>query len=64
MNTKLITESFKKIVENDEKFYSYFYDHLFEIAPEVKYLFKNVDKKTQGKTLYQSLVMLVENIEN
>jgi hemoglobin-like flavoprotein len=64
MNAKLITDSFKKIIENDEKFYIYFYDHLFKIAPEVEYLFKNVDRKTQGKKLYQSLVMLVENIEN
>lgn len=64
MNAKLITDSFKKIIENDEKFYTYFYDHLFEIAPEVEYLFKKVDRKTQGKKLYQSLVLLVENIEN
>ncbi len=60
----IIIDSFKLVVKNKEKFINYFYDHLFQIAPETKHLFSGVNKVQQGEKLYKSLVILVENISS
>ena len=61
-SNKIVIDSFKLVVKEKEKFIHYFYDHLFELAPETKHLFSNVSKVQQGEKLYKSLVILVENI--
>lgn len=60
----LIEKSFSKVIENKQLFISQFYSDLFEMAPEVEYLFKNTTKEKQGEKLYEALVILVENISS
>lgn len=60
--TGLVEESFEYIKENKEIFITSFYSNLFDLAPEVKPLFSNVDKIKQGEKLYNSLLLLVENL--
>lgn len=60
----LIEKSFSKVIENKQFFISQFYSDLFEMAPEVEYLFKNTTKEKQGEKLYEALVILVENISS
>lgn len=62
--TDLIEKSFSKVIENKHLFISHFYSDLFEMAPEVEYLFKNTTKEKQGEKLYEALVILVENISS
>lgn len=62
--TALVEESFEHIKENKEIFITSFYSNLFDLAPEVKPLFSNVDKIKQGEKLYNSLLLLVENLKN
>jgi hemoglobin-like flavoprotein len=61
---EVVTASFQKIIKNKDVFIDFFYDHLFQLAPEVKPLFHGVDKRKQGEKLYKSLVILVENINS
>lgn len=60
----LIEKSFSKVKENKEEFINTFYDDLFILAPEVKYLFNNTTNQRQGEKLYNALVILVENISD
>ena len=62
--TDLIEKSFSKVIENKQLFINQFYNDLFEMAPEVEYLFKNTTKEKQGEKLYEALVILVENIRS
>ena len=62
--TILIEKSFSKVVENKDLFVEHFYADLFELAPELEYLFKNTSKEKQGEKLFEALVLLVENIES
>ena len=62
--TILIEKSFSKVVENKDLFVQHFYTDLFELAPELEYLFKNTSKEKQGEKLFEALVLLVENIES
>lgn len=65
MNTTILIEkSFSEVVENKDLFVENFYSDLFEIAPELEYLFKNTSKEKQGEKLFEALVLLVENIES
>ena len=61
---ELIEKSFSKVVENKHHFINKFYSDLFEMAPEVEYLFKKTTKEKQGEKLYEALVILVENISS
>ena len=63
-NTNLIEQSFKKVEENKDLFVNNFYSDLFELAPELEYLFKNTSKEKQGEKLYEALILLVENLES
>ena len=60
----LIEQSFSKVDENKELFVKNFYSDLFELAPELEYLFTNTSKERQGEKLYEALVLLVENLES
>ena len=63
-NTNLIEQSFTKVEENKDLFVNNFYSDLFELAPELEYLFKNTSKEKQGEKLYEALILLVENLES
>lgn len=63
-NINLIEQSFSKVEENKDLFVNNFYSDLFELAPELEYLFKNTSKEKQGEKLYEALILLVENLES
>ncbi len=63
-NSILIKQSFSKVEENKDLFVKNFYSDLFELAPELEYLFKNTSKEKQGEKLYEALILLVENLES
>ena len=62
--TVLIEKSFSEVEKNKDIFVQTFYADLFELAPELEYLFKNTSKEKQGEKLFEALVLLVENIES
>ncbi|MGC6422715.1 MAG: globin domain-containing protein [Flavobacteriaceae bacterium] len=61
-SNQLIQQSFSIVEKNKTQFIEDFYSDLFEMAPEVQYLFTNTTKEKQGEKLYNALVILVENI--
>ena len=63
-DTILVEKSFENIKGNKKEFINKFYYNLFDMAPEVKQLFKNTDEVKQGEKLYNALLLLVENIKD
>lgn len=59
----LIEASFEKVAPNAEAAAAMFYARLFEIAPEVKPLFKS-DLKEQGRKLMSTLGLVVNGLRN
>ena len=59
----LVQSSFAKVVPIAETAASLFYGRLFEIAPEVKPLFKS-DIKEQGRKLMTTLAVVVNGLKN
>jgi hemoglobin-like flavoprotein len=59
----LIEQSFSEVTKNKKIFVNTFYSDLFELAPELEFLFKNTTKEKQGEKLFEALVLLVENLE-
>jgi nitric oxide dioxygenase len=60
---KLVQDSFAKVAPISEQAASLFYGHLFEIAPEVKPLFKG-DMAEQGRKLMATLAVVVNGLAN
>jgi hemoglobin-like flavoprotein len=60
---KAIQESFAKVAPISEQAAALFYGRLFEIAPEVKPLFKG-DMKQQGAKLMATLAVVVNGLSN
>jgi nitric oxide dioxygenase len=60
---KAIQESFAKVAPISEQAAALFYGRLFEIAPEVKPLFKD-DMKQQGAKLMATLAVVVNGLSN
>jgi nitric oxide dioxygenase len=60
---KTVQESFAKVVPISEQAAALFYGRLFEIAPEVKPLFRG-DMKEQGRKLMGTLVVVVSGLSN
>ena len=60
---KLVQDSFAKVAPISEQAASLFYGHLFEIAPEVKPLFKG-DMAEQGRKLMATLAAVVNGLAN
>ncbi len=60
---KLVQESWDKVVPIQETAAELFYGQLFEIAPEVKPLFKG-DMKSQGRKLMTMLNTAVKSLNN
>lgn len=61
---QLVQDSFKKVVPIAEKAAELFYGRLFEIAPQVKPMFKTTDIKEQGKKLMQTIGLAVNGLSN
>jgi hemoglobin-like flavoprotein len=59
----LVQTSFAKVAPIAETAASLFYGRLFEIAPEVKPLFKG-DMKEQGRKLMTTLAVVVNGLKN
>lgn len=59
----LVQDSWEKVVPIQETAAELFYGRLFEVAPEVKPLFKG-DMKNQGKKLMAMLNTAVESLNN
>lgn len=58
---KLVQESFAKVVPIADQAAALFYGRLFEIAPEVKPLFRG-DMKEQGRKLMTTLAVVVNGL--
>jgi len=61
---QLVKESWSKVVPIKEKAAKMFYDHLFEIAPSTKELFKNTNMKKQGKMLMDILDKAATSVDD
>jgi hemoglobin-like flavoprotein len=60
---KAIQDSFSKVAPISEQAASLFYGRLFEIAPEVKPLFRG-DMQEQGRKLMATLAVVVNGLSN
>lgn len=60
---ELVQASFTKVAPNAEAAASLFYDHLFEIAPEVRPMFGG-DMGEQGRKLMSMLSVVVKGLNN
>ena len=60
---KLVQDSFAKVAPISEQAAALFYGRLFEIAPEVKPMFKG-DMKEQGRKLMATLAVVVNGLTN
>ncbi|MBV8510349.1 MAG: hemin receptor, partial [Xanthobacteraceae bacterium] len=60
---KSIQESFTKVAPIADTAAKLFYDRLFEIAPDVKVLFRN-DMTEQGRKLMKTLTVVVNGLGN
>src|SRR5258707_12079984 len=60
---KLVQDSFAKVAPISEQAAALFYGRLFDIAPEVKPLFRG-DMKEQGRKLMATLAVVVNGLSN
>ncbi len=58
----LVRDSFKLVVPIADQAAALFYDHLFEIAPQYRAMFKG-DMKAQGKKLMQTIGVAVAHLD-
>lgn len=63
-NAKLVETSFLIIREKQESFAPLFYEKLFKYSPQLRPMFRKTNMEQQHKKLYESLVLLVENIRD
>ena len=61
---ELVQGSWEKCIPIAETAAELFYGRLFEIAPEVKPLFKESDMKEQGKKLMQMITVAVKGLDS
>jgi hemoglobin-like flavoprotein len=62
LNIELLEYSFKQIEDRGLDFAAEFYAKLFANYPEVQPLFKNAELEAQGKKLFASLALVVDNL--
>ncbi|HEY2137224.1 MAG TPA: globin family protein [Xanthobacteraceae bacterium] len=63
VQVKLVQDSFAKVAPISEQAAALFYGRLFEIAPEVKPMFRG-DMKEQGRKLMATLAVVVNGLAN
>ncbi len=64
LNVELLETSFAQVVHQSSKFTETFYTQLFADYPEVQPLFANTDMEAQGKKLFQSLALVINNLRH
>lgn len=62
LNIELLERSFTQVTPNSADFTNHFYTTLFADYPEVQPLFANTPMKAQGEKLFQSLVLVINNL--
>ncbi|WP_319419152.1 globin family protein [Pleurocapsa sp. FMAR1] len=62
LKTDLLETSFALICDRETDFTNYFYSNLFKDYPEVKPLFSDAQMDEQAKKLFDSLVLVVNNL--
>jgi hemoglobin-like flavoprotein len=62
LNIELLEQSFDRVRTNGTEFASQFYGSLFADYPEVQPLFAHSNQTEQGKKLFASLVLVVDNL--
>jgi hemoglobin-like flavoprotein len=62
LNIELLERSFSLVKERSAEFTETFYSNLFSDYPEVKPLFANANMQEQGKKLFSSLVLTIDNL--
>lgn len=63
LKVELLEESFRELAPRGEEFVEAFYERLFDMFPEIQYLFKDTDMEAQRKKLLGALVMVIENLK-
>ena len=58
----LVMDSFGKIAPKTEQAAEFFYSRLFELMPDAKPLFEDVDMRVQGQKLMQTLATVVGSL--
>jgi hemoglobin-like flavoprotein len=64
LNVDLLEQSFAHIKDRGDDFAAQFYATLFDDYPSVQPLFANTHLEAQGKKLFASLVLVVDNLRN
>ena len=64
LDIQLLETSFDRIKHRAVEFSASFYSKLFALHPELKPLFRNMDRAAQEKKLVASLAIIVENLRN
>lgn len=64
LNVSLLEQSFARVRPNATAFGADFYDTLFAAEPAARAMFAGTDMKTQQKKLMDSIVLVIENLEN
>jgi hemoglobin-like flavoprotein len=64
LNVELLETSFAQVAHQSSKFTETFYTQLFADYPEVQPLFANTDMEAQGKKLFQSLALVINNLRH
>ena len=64
LDVPLLEQSFAKVRPRSEQFAIDFYDDLFTRFPATRAFFAGSDMPTQRKKLMDSLVLVIENIDN
>jgi hemoglobin-like flavoprotein len=64
LQVELLESSFSQLKNKETEFTTYFYTNLLADFPEVQPLFAHTDIAKQSEKLFQSLVLVVENLRN
>ena len=62
IQVELLEQSFNYIKPYGNLFVSSFYENLFKASPETKYLFADIEPETPKNQLWDSLVLVVDNL--
>lgn len=64
LNVEVLEKTFNQVKPHANEFAASFYENFFQTYPEIKPLFNNTDLASQQKKLFNSLVLVVENLRN
>jgi hemoglobin-like flavoprotein len=64
LNVECLESSFSRVRDQEDLFTTHFYKNLFADHPEVQPLFAKTNMQQQGKHLFNSLILVVDNLRN